>query len=71
MKRRYKKVIPPIAKKLIAIFEKGEDLSINRIVMKFGVDSRVARHHLDTVSLLLPIYEEKKGNTTVFKLLEG
>ena len=60
-----------IAKNLITMFKNGDELSINKIAIKFGVNAQVARHHLDTVSLLLPIYEEKKGNTTIFKLLEG
>ena len=59
-----------IAKNLITMFKNGDELSINKIAIKFSVNAQVARHHLDTVSLLLTIYEEKKGNTTIFKLLE-
>ena len=36
--RRYKKVKSPIAKKLIEMFKRGDELTINKIAIKFNVN---------------------------------
>ena len=68
MKKQY-------GQELIEMFKNGDELTVRDIKQKLNISYQNARHHLDMVSLQIPIYESGKRKihgrpSPVFKLLD-